>query len=235
MEFIPRGLFDVAGNARTELGERIGENRSPGVHLSECVGDMRAAGGLPGGIPGEQDRIRMQLGFLFEHAIELVIQGIPVGLAMEHAYKRWMLQVRVDVVTQITGCKDRVHMTPDGLDCNEGLIESYKYTYKSMRKAESQVEFEENFWPWVVSEKAYCYGWGVDTVRFYVCWDRGDYSFKPGRGGPQVQVYDCVFTEEELVGNWAAVLKYRDVREARTAEETMTEEEVFKGFRDKEE
>ena len=211
MKFIERGLYDVLPEARTELGEKLGENRAPGLHLSHITNEMRRAADLPGDIPGEQPGIRMQMGFLWEHALRLVASGVPVGDAMEMSYKRWMLMARSGVVQQITGERDGIHMTPDGLDCNEGVMDSYKYTYKSMAKADSQVEFEENFWPWLVAEKGYAWAWGVDTTRFFICWDRGDYTFKPGRGGPQVRIYDCVYTQQELEDNWAAVLAYKQV------------------------
>lgn len=208
MEFIPRGLFDVMGNMRAEDGARMGEGRAKGLHLSSIVKKMREAARLPTEIEGEQEGVRMQLGFIWEHAVELHLNGVPLEEALQHSYRRWMLQARAHVVKQVTCERDGIHMTPDGLDCNEGLIESYKLTWRSMRKAANKDEFEENFWPWLVAERAYCLEWGVDTVRFFICWVNGDYSHKEGRG-PQVRVYDCVFTEEELLGNWSAVLQYR--------------------------
>lgn len=210
MEFILRGLLDVMSAARTESGERMGENRAPGLHLSSIVKEMRRAAKLPEGIEGEQDGVRMQLGFCFEHALMLCANnpGMSFTVALEHSYRRWMVQVWDGVVTQVTGEQDGIHMTPDGLDCNEGILHSYKLTWRSKRKAISKDEFEEHFWPWLVAEKGYAWHWGVDTVRFFIGWVNGDYSYKKG-GGPSIEVYDCVFTEEELRENWAAVLRYK--------------------------
>jgi len=217
MEFLYRGIFDVMENARTEDGKRMGEDRPGGLHLSDITREMRKAAKLPQGIEGEQDGIRMQLGFIWEHAVELVLQGVPFDAALAHSYKRYMLQARGHVVKQVQTSLDGVEMTPDAFDCESGLIESYKLTWKSKKKAISKDEFQENFWPWLVAEKAYCLAWGVDTTRFFIGWVNGDYSYKPG-GGPQLDIYDCVYTEDELKANWGAVMQYKKMMEATRGE-----------------
>jgi len=188
----------------------MGEDRAPGLHLSHITRLMRAAAnaGKPEPVFA-QEGVHMQMGFLFEHAIKLMIGGqIPYEAAMELAFKRYCIQIRPAVVTQITGSLDEIEMTPDGFDAAEGLIESYKWTTRSMKKAATKLAFEEHFWTWLVAEKGYCLAWGVDTTRFYICWDRGDYSFG-ATGGPQVHVYDCIYTYEELKENWAGVMAYK--------------------------
>lgn len=213
MDFIPRGPFDVMGNARTAEGEKMGEGRAKGFHVSMGVQAMRQAANLPGEIEGEQEGIRMQLGFLWEYAVELVLQGMPIDTALAVAFKRYMaFQVRAHVVKQMKleypDTSGPVHGTPDGFDAEEGIIESYKLTWKSKKKAVSKDEFAEHFWPWLVAEKAYCLMLGVDTTRFYIGWVNGDYSFKKG-GGPQIDIYDCVYTEDELVENWRSLMAYK--------------------------
>jgi hypothetical protein len=212
MIFTPRGLFDVMGNARTEDGKRMGEDRPKGLHLSDIVREMRKAAKLSQGIEGEQDGVRMQLGFVWEHTVPLVLEGMPMDAALAHSYKRYMLQARAHVVTQVQTSLDGVLMTPDAFDAQEGIIDSYKLTWKSMKKAASGDEFAENFWPWLVAEKAYCLAWGVDTTRFFIGWVNGDYSYKPGRG-PQIGIYDCQYTEDELRSNWGSVMAYRGMME----------------------
>jgi hypothetical protein len=213
--FRPLGPFDVAANSRTADLQKMGEGRPAGLHLSELIRDMRVAAGLPvEGPEGEQEGVRMQLGFLWETAVELCLAGASFEDAWEMAARRYMCAVRQQVVKQVQLEKDSIHMTPDGVDFSTGALESYKATHKSQRKADSQEAFEQNFWSWLVAEQGYCLAAGVDTCRFFICWMNGRYDFKTG---PNWQIYECVWTEQELIDNWSAVLKYKAAREEKEA------------------
>ena len=185
-----------------------GEGRPGGLHLSGIIHRMKvAAGENVGGIDGDQEGVRMQEGFLWESALEYVAAGMKLDEALEVAFKRYMIEVRSNITTQIMVEKDGIHMTPDAFNPTVGEIESYKVTRRTLRKARTQEDFEENFWPWLVQEKSYCYAVGVDTVRWIVLWQAGDYSKGVG-SGPQMLESTAVFTPEELVENWRVVLAH---------------------------
>ena len=149
----------------------------------------------------------MMEGFLWEIALEYMINGLEVDQAMDLAFKRHMGAVRRPIATQIKLERDGVHMTPDGLDKTEGILESYKYTRRSFKSACTAEEFESNFWPWFVQEKSYCLAAGVDTVRWIVCFASGDYTRGPG-GFPKVLEGSATFTPQELLTNWGVVMAH---------------------------
>jgi len=159
-----------------------------------------------GGIAGDQENVRMQEGFLWESALEYVAAGLPLDEALNIAFKRYMVNIRQGVTKQIKSERDGIHMTPDAFNPEAGELESYKMTRRSLSKARTQDGFEGNFWPWFVQEKSYCYALGVDTVRWIVLWQAGDYSKGVG-SGPQMLTCTAVFTPKELVDNWTVVLK----------------------------
>jgi hypothetical protein len=189
---------------------------------------MREAAGLPtGGIEGEDQALRPLLGFLWERVVSLVWIGVPYRDALEAAWKEYMGNVATGpsdrgeyIETQLRLERDGVQMTPDGFDGTR--LESYKLTWKSMRKWEEMpvgIDFDimqaEHFWPWIRSEMAYLGALSttrsspVLTVRFFVFWINGDYSRKPGRGA-QATVTDLTFTQKELDSNWTLLLRWRE-------------------------
>lgn len=205
--------FPVHENMRTADLTKMGEGRSSGLHLSQVIHNMKvAAGENVGEIKGDQPYVRMQEGFLWETALEYMIAGMPLDEAIELAFKRYMTALRKDVCTQVTVERDGIHMTPDGYLDTPGELESYKSTRKSFRKAATGADFQANFWPWFVQEQAYALALGVDTVRWIVLFQAGDYS--KGRGtGPIVVQGTAVFTPEELLANWRVVLQHaKDLR-----------------------
>lgn len=188
----------------------MGEGRTPGLHLSSIIHRMKVAvGENVGDIKGDQPLVRMQEGFLWESALEYVAAGLPMDQALEVAFKRYSVELRKGVCQQVKLEKDGVHMTPDAFNATTGEIESYKCTRRSLAKAKTQSEFEENFWPWLVQEKSYAYALGVDTVRWIVLWAAGDYSKGHG-SGPRMLQSVGVFTMEELVSNWKTVLMHAE-------------------------
>lgn len=210
-----------------------GTDRLPGLHLSEIVRAMREAAGLPvTGIEGEDQALRPLLGFLWERVVSLVWLGVPYRDALESAWKEYQTNVRTGppdrgdyIETQIRLERDGVLMTPDGFDGTR--LESYKLTWKSMKKWEEMpvgVDFSimqaEHFWSWIRSEMAYLAalsqtrGLSVLTVRFFIFWVMGDYSRKPGRGA-QATFTDLMVTQKELDDNWSLLLKWREVLKGR--------------------
>jgi hypothetical protein len=169
---------------------------------------MREAAGEKMEAPKDwQDGVCIEEGFLWEIVLEYVHGGCTLDEAFDLAFKRYMVTLRRDVTTQVRLVKDGIHMTPDGFDKKEGLIESYKSTRK--KQPSTQEAFEEKFWTWMVQEKSYCLAAGVDRVRWIVLFHAGDYSRGAGTG-PRMVESTGIFTPEELVDNWNTVLKYAE-------------------------
>jgi hypothetical protein len=164
-----------------------------------------AAGDKVGSVEGDQEFVRMQEGFLWERALEFVCGGMGLDEAMDTAFKRYMVKTREHVTKQVSVQRDGVWMTPDAFDPVAGALESYKVTRRTLKNARTQEDFETNYWAWLVQEKSYCLAVGVDTVRWIVLWQAGDYSRGVGQG-PQMLESTGVFTPEELVDNWRVVL-----------------------------
>ena len=207
MEWTGWSDFPVDAHMRSADLTPMGEGRPSGLHLSGIIHRMKvAAGEKVGEIKGDQPMVRMQEGFLWETALEYMIGGLTLDDAIALAFKRYMVEIRGDMCTQIKLEKDGIHMTPDGFDKAKGELESYKCTRRSFAKAEAREDFEAYFWPWMVQEKSYAYALGVDTVRWIVLFQAGNYS--KGRGtGPRVMEGTAVFTADELVENWRMVLE----------------------------
>jgi hypothetical protein len=174
------GLGDVVHAARVAAGESVGD------------------------VPGDQPGVRIQEGFLFETVMEYVFAGVEFDEAVDLAFKRYMLHLRKDVLRQERLVKDRIRMTPDGIDPTVPCIESFKSTRRTLRKARTQEDFEANFWTWVMADSGYAYAAGLDRVRWVVWWQAGDYSRGAGTG-PQVLELNVRFSAEELERNWNGV------------------------------
>jgi hypothetical protein len=200
----------------------MGHGRGSELHLGTILREMkRAAGESVESIPGEQEWIRAQVGFLWEPAVEYVIAGMAIDDALELAFKRHMRALRTDIVRQVRLERDGIHMTPDGIERERTLI-SWKATWRGAGKAGFGMDpdtglaaFEDNFWPWHAAEKAYCAAAqvaglmpaGDATCRFEVLWVRGDYR---GAGGPKALACEVTWTPEELDANWRAILAHRE-------------------------
>lgn len=204
--------FPVTGaNARTAAGAIVGTDRSPAeLHLGTLIHALKVdRGDRIGQVEGDQDGARLQEGFIFETAVEYMEAGLGFDEAVELAFKRYMLQLREGVVQQVRLERDGIHMTPDADYLALKLLESYKVTRRTLRNARKWEDFEEHSWAWVMTEKAYLYARGYDTVRWVVWWVAGDYS--KGKGtGPQVLQATARFSQEELEENWRTVLAVRD-------------------------
>lgn len=187
----------------------MGHGRGAELHLGSIVREMMvAAGANVDDIPGEQPWLRAQCGFLWEVAVEYHVAGMPIDEAIELAFKRHMRALR-QMARQVKLELDGVHMTPDGLWGRASL--SWKATWRGLGKADTLENFEDNFWKWMVAEKAYCHAMqkagmlpeGEATCRFEVLWVRGDYR---GAGGPKTTGCEVTWTPEELQANWDVIL-----------------------------
>src|SRR5688500_8746708 len=104
-------------------GRPMGEGRSEGLHWSQVTGalaDMERGKPLQG-IKGEQEGVRMALGFILETFID-------------YAFRVWMTasRRRKQVVTQPELFIDGIYMTLDGVDWTGEVpvVEEYKATWR---------------------------------------------------------------------------------------------------------
>jgi hypothetical protein len=156
-----------------------------------------------------------------------MMAGFVFELAMDIAFKIWMRWSRY-MPTQLEVVVDDIAMTPDGFDAEALRLEEYKFTWYSMKKWLDPTIRESHFRHWFEATKGYCRALGVRTVRFYIAFAGGDYSWKPG-GGPQVRVFDVTYTEEELEDNWDMIRRgYFLVLSEKTAEELVEIEQARK-------
>lgn len=212
----------------------MGTGRGSELHLGTIIKEMkRAAGENVESIPGEQEWLRAQVGFLWEAAVEYVVGGMDIDEAIELAFKRHMRALR-QMARQVKLERDGVHMTPDGIDSGYSPGEfvpvkspsdplpvrpgkyllSWKATWRGAGKAADLESFEDNFWSWHTAEKAYAAAAqiagllppGEATCRFEVLWVRGDYR---GAGGPKALGCEVTWSPEELESNWTAILAHR--------------------------
>jgi hypothetical protein len=205
--------FEVE-NRREDLGLMNDGSRHPGRHVSGIIRRCKVAvGENVGGIPGEPEWLRAQVGFLWEFALELMAAGVSRAEAVEVAWMRHMAACRGDVAKQITVELDNIHGTPDGrLGPN---MESYKCTWRSFRGAGPDLaNFEDKFWTWHMQEKAYLKMWNAQhpedqlfSCRWIVLWVCGDYN-RPI--GPKAMECTVTWTPEELDSNWDAMMAHAD-------------------------
>lgn len=189
----------------------MGHGRPAGLHLGDVIRALKEAEDGPiKSIEGEQPWLRANMGFMWEWALELVAGGATVHEALDQAFKRHMLAVRLPLVRQIRLEVDGLHMTPDALADDE--IESWKLTYRTKKRAATLPEFEEHFWPWHMAEKAYALHSGVTKCRFIVLWVCRDYKFPIG---PSAEECTVEWSREELEANWAVVLEQVAVMKVR--------------------
>lgn len=215
MQVVEYGPFDTILDVMLDAdGHPQGHGRPGGIHASHCIQRYRKIRGAKDGPQGEQDGVRMYMGFLWEWALELAFKAI--GFVRSPLVLK---QLRLEV--------DEIHMTLDGLDVEheEPILEESKLTWRSMRwlssdEAKNPLTLAEalsvNFWSWMMQVMAYLHGASVHlgrpvrVVRLYILFVMGDYSFQKKRG-PQVRVFELRFTDEEVATNWKLMVQLRDM------------------------
>ncbi len=109
---------------------------------------------------------------------------------------------------------DGIVLSPDGLcpdpgfgdlelfppNPNKLVVEEYKATWRSMKRKPTDDLY------WMCQAKAYCYVLGLDMIDYHILYIMGDY-----RGsGPQYRTARIVYSQEELVNNWAMILENKE-------------------------
>jgi hypothetical protein len=98
---------------------------------------------------------------------------------------------------------DGIYLTPDPVDLLDGVLEEWKCTWKSSRKA---ADLEGNFREWFWQIKSYLKVLGFTVCRLRVFFVNGDYK----DSGPQVKCFELTFTQRELDENWHMLLKHAE-------------------------
>jgi hypothetical protein len=166
--------------------------RSKGLHLSDIINDIERVM-----YPKEYERTQgmtnpvwAEIGFKWERVLDLENR-------FSAAWKDGLGKRPGEIV------RDGIIMSPDGECVADGYIEEYKCTWKSAKKTPVDI------WRWMVQTKAYCYGMGVNVVKFRVCYVNGYYDFNEG---PVRKTFLIEFTDEELEGNWSMIVNHAKSR-----------------------
>jgi len=170
-------------------------SRLPGVHLSHIIHELyrRIEGSKsddaapPNG--DTKKNMRMATGIAWEYMLSLAISRV---FPSEHIISPGQIVV------------DGIAMTPDRIDTQDMLVEEWKATWLSARKAATPEDLTTNFWWWFAQMKSYCRAYDMLNARlraFFVC---GDYA--PPFPMPPMQ-WNIEFTRKELDMNWRHILQ----------------------------
>ena len=188
-------------------------NRSPGIHVSEIISDI-ATNVLDIYIPSPHDIWEVdQLGAWASEEHHQVHTLTQLGCALEHAIaNRYSKQFPNRFICPGEVCKDGIFLTPDlweptphaSLLAPYGIIDEIKFTKYSTKRSFG----DDEFWSYETQLKSYCHVFGTKVGRLKICHVNGDYSFSKERGGATFNEWRGEFTEGELRGNWAMLLKH---------------------------
>ena len=95
--------------------------------------------------------------------------------------------------------KDDVEGNPDMFNPLTGLVTETKLTWRSLHTSRPQDRFY-----YMTQLMSYCHMVGTDKGRLLVCYVNGDY--RPTL--PKVIAVDFVFTERDLMENWAMMMNH---------------------------
>lgn len=183
---------------RTADGRRMGEGRSPGIHLSRVLMFMeKALEDRPRSKSGQPaNDMWAAFGFIFERWVEKALTE----------YYGFQRAIRVE--QQELLC-DGIYLTPDAINVEDGCYEEYKARWRSRAKWDGP-DWERHFWKELAQVKAVCHVIGTTRARlviFFVCGD-----WKPPCPHPPV-CREFEFTEQELQHNWNVIVRHKQALE----------------------
>jgi hypothetical protein len=154
--------------------------RTQGIHVYDIIASIMKDIGEKQYKSDDQGRITMEMGFLWERALE-------------HAWGE-QLGVRVGEIVV-----DGIIGSPDGLLVgSETVLQEYKCTWMSSNKAP-----EENF-KWLLQTKAYCFMLECVKCQLHILHVNGDY--RPPRA--QYKVWNIEYSPQELIDNWKVLVDH---------------------------
>lgn len=164
------------------------EHRS-GIHVSAVLNFIDQGLGKSREEPDEAARLRMEVGFMWERALE-------------NAY-RDRLGVRPGAIEL-----DGIIGSPDGID-EQGRVCEYKLTWSS-----NKTPIEQR-WRWMQQVMAYCKLCGTTEVVFRVLYLNGDYKKRE----PVYEVTGITFTQQEIDQCWAMIAQHAKLIKEREAQD----------------
>lgn len=135
----------------------------------------------------------------------------PLIWGLGQAWEEWVVSFYPNLKWQ-PGEKvvDGIAVNCDGISRIGGreMLEECKFTFKRERTGE---EFLQE-WMWMHQGRAYSYVYGPRTVRWHVCYVRGNYK----EFGPTYKRYVVQFSEQEVEQTWQMLQRNKEeaMREA---------------------
>lgn len=206
-----------------------GEDREPGLHLSDITRRMNYERDSKLNPDSAPDQMTLERGYTWERLLEM-------ALATRHkrpGARPPQLQ------------EDGIWMSPDWINPDGDIqMEEWKATKKTMRRG-----FEDISWSWMPNIMAYVRTAARQglirrlAVRIRLWWINGDYTFEAKTSDLQLlQEYhkvDIEFTKRELDENWRAIVqagrRYGLLPVTPTYEDTNGQEDIRRGARRDEE
>lgn len=187
----------IAAFEQDDLGNPV-SNRTKGVHLSQIIHHIYVR--LHGKELEESidaDDLRTKHG------------RMVVGMAWEHVLSWGLAKVFPSSTIISIGelQKDNIWMTPDRIDMENWIVDEFKATWRSTRRAATPEMLKQNFDYWIWQVMAYCYVLGTNFGRITVLFVNGDYSYSKEDGGPQIWRWSLQFTDKDLESNWLMLIR----------------------------
>jgi hypothetical protein len=172
--------------------------RSKGLHLSHVIKFIESR-------EKKRDQNNDSLhnyscaGFLWERVLEKAIDCTPQEL-WEWLFSRAMVDVQnPSVIRPGEMLLDGIYMTPDGYNVEDGCLEEWKYTNKSLRGGIEGPKFAR-WLKWQIP--SYLKALRLTVCRLRTYFARGDYT----TGEPQWVEYMITYTQQELDEVWDMIL-----------------------------
>lgn len=178
--------------------------RSKGLHLSHIINhieDQKKA--KDRNFTGELVQNYMSMGFLWERALEHLIENDPYEL-WEWLFTGVLNDVNNPrVIRPGEQCLDGIYMTPDGYDIESVCLEEYKFTTKSLKNDIRGPKFER----WLKYQiPCYLKALRLKHCRLRVLFGRGDYT----NGAPIWMEYWLEYSHQEIDDIWEEILRNAD-------------------------
>jgi hypothetical protein len=180
------------------------QRRSSGLHLGEVLRDLENS-------VGKNKNKRPHRSMLSKGDQDVGFRYMEVGfiweVLVEHVWKeRRMLKDAGKLIRQGEIERDGIYMTPDALTVDDWVLQEYKATWRSSRRADPIEGIFDEFVTWGRQIKAYCAALGTEKASLMVLFVNGNWAPPV----PQTRRFDIQFSQRELESNWQMLLQHRD-------------------------
>lgn len=165
--------------------------RSPGLHLTTIIRDLRDSLGMGKKAEGWDMNICADIGFLWEDAFAYAYRD-----RMDEIYRP-----NEFVIDGISLSPDGVGVDPETGDIYDLLV---NYEYKCTWRSSKRIPTDDFYWD--TQFKCYCYGLNTNITILHVFYVMGDY-----RGsGPVNRTYRIEYTDQEIETAWGMVKRHAE-------------------------